>query len=59
MKRKAVREIYATICEWSAAKTRPYERGLIGFDEYMMCQAETMNAARERSEAATFIMFRQ
>ena len=47
MKRKAVREIYATICEWSAAKTRPYERGLIGFDEYMMCQAETMDAARE------------
>ena len=47
MKRKAVREIYATICEWSAAKTRPYERGFITFDVFLKQQADTMNAARE------------
>lgn len=47
MKRKAVREIYATICEWSAAKTRPYERGFITFDEFLKRQADTMSAARE------------
>ena len=47
MKRKAVREIYATICEWSAAKTRPYERGLITFEEFLRRQADTMSAARE------------
>ena len=47
MKKKAVREIYATICEWSAAKTRPYERGLIGLDDFLTYQAETMSAARE------------
>ena len=47
MKRKAVREIYATICEWSAAKTRPYERGFITFEEFLRRQADTMSAARE------------
>ena len=47
MKRKAVREIYATICEWSAAKTRPYEQGFITFDEFLKRQADTMNAAWE------------
>jgi hypothetical protein len=47
MKRKAVREIYATICEWSAAKTRPYERGFITFDEFLRRQADTMSAAWE------------
>ena len=47
MKRKAVREIYATICEWSAAKTRPYARGFITFDEFLKRQADTMSAAWE------------
>ena len=47
MKRKAVREIYATICEWSASKTRPYERGFITFEEFLWRQADTMNAARD------------
>ena len=47
MKRKAVREIYATICEWSVAKTRPYERGFVTFEEFLWQQADIMNAARE------------
>ena len=47
MKRKAVREIYATICEWSAAKTKIYARGFITFDVFLKRQADTMNAAWE------------
>ena len=47
MKRKAVREIYATICKWSLFESGRYRNGFATFEEFLKGQADTMSAARE------------
>ena len=47
MKKKVVREIYATICQWAESETRLYNRGIIPFEDYLEEQANTIRNARE------------
>ena len=47
MKKKVVREIYATICKWSLFESGRYRKGFATFEEFLKGQADTMSAARE------------
>ena len=47
MKKKVVREIYATICKWSLFESGRYRNGFATFEEFLKGQADTMSAARE------------